>query len=377
MSSSNRSKIVLIIAVIVLLGISVGSVVTWQFIRQRKAPDLQGFWEGAIAMNNATLRLVVKVEKSPDGGYTATLDSVDQGTKDIPINSITVSNRTVGFRLVSMQAGFEGNLNSRATEIIGEWKQRGRSLPLTFKRTTTPSTIAETLSSSALVQRENSPLQGAWQGTLKAGGIPLRLLVKISEPSPGKFIGTMDSIDQGSRDMPITTVEFSDSVASLDIVGIGGHYEGTMNEAASEIEGQWQQGGRSFRLLLKRVDPSVSGMPDESAYAFVSEKELQGYWNGTLDAAGTILRLQLKIARGANDSYTATLHSLDQGAKDIPATSVSLNDSNVELEWRALRALFHGELKDGKLIGFWQQGPSDFPLEFVRTNRPIAVKPAN
>jgi hypothetical protein len=26
-------------------------------------------------------------------------------------------------------------------------------------------------------------------------------------------------------------------------------------------------------------------------------------------------------------------------------------------------------LEKGKLVGFWQQGPNDFPIEFERTNR--------
>jgi hypothetical protein len=31
--------------------------------------------------------------------------------------------------------------------------------------------------------------------------------------------------------------------------------------------------------------------------------------------------------------------------------------------------LFHGELTNGRLVGFWQQGPTDYPLELERTNR--------
>jgi len=366
--SSTKSKATLPIGVIFVLAIAILG--GWKATRGRlTAPELQGFWEGAIEVKNAQLRLVVKVDKSPDGSYTATMDSVDQGAKDIPINAVTVSNRTVRFELGSMQAGYQGDLNKRATEMSGEWQQRGMKLPLTLKRTTTPSTIAAPLPATAYARRQDSPLQGAWKGTITAGGIPLRIVVKIAETSPGKFTGAMDSTDQGARNLPLTTVEFSKPTARFDITSIDGHYEGTLNDDGSEIDGTWRQVGRDFPLLLQRADPAEDTAPPASAYAFASETELQGFWKGTLDAGGTKLRLVLKIAKAADGTYTASMESVDQGAKDIPATTVTFKDSNVEVEWKALRALFHGALEGGKLSGFWQQGPSDFPIDFERTNR--------
>ena len=169
--------------------------------------------------------------------------------------------------------------------------------------------------------------------------------------------------------MAITTVEFSKPTARFDIASLDGHYEGAMNEDGSEIDGIWTQLGRDYPLLLQRADPAEETAPAASAYAFASETELQGFWNGTLDTGGPKLRLVLKIAKAPDGSFTASMDSLDQGAKDLPATSVTFSDSNVEVEWKALRALFHGKLEGGKLAGFWQQGPRDFPIEFVRTNR--------
>ena len=355
---------------------STAVLVTWQFTRNLwSAPDLQGFWEGSLEVKeNMALRLVLNVEKSPDGSYTATLDSIDQGAKDVPIGTVTLSNTTVSFLLASMQGRYEGTLNARATEIAGEWEQAGTSLPLTFKRTKNPSTIAAPLSPAAYAPREDSPLQGAWKGTINAGGIPLRIVVKISETAPGKFSGTMDSTDQGARNIPLSAIEFSKPSASFDIASIDGRYEGVLKDNGSEIDGTWTQVGKDFPLLLQRADPAdAAAMPGESAYAFASDKELQGFWRGSLEAGGATLRLVLKIAKGTNGTFSATMDSLDQGAKDIPATSVTFNAPSVEVEWPALRALFHGNLENGKLVGFWQQGASDLPIEFERTNRAANV----
>ena len=368
--SSAKAKIALVGAVVLLLVTGAGLIATWQFVGARQNPsNLQGFWEGAVTVNHMTLRLVLKVDKTPAGEYTATMDSIDQGAADIPVNALSLSNRTVRLQLAALRAGYQGDLNSRGTEISGNWRQGPVTIPVVFKRTKTPSTVAPAMSASAYARRENSPLQGVWKGTLDVGGVPLRLVVKISESSPGKFTGTMDSPDQGARNIPLTTAEYTKPTARFTIASIDGQYEGTLKEDGSEIEGDWTQAGNSFPLVLKRADPAEDAPPDESAYAFASDTDLQGFWNGTLEAGPARLRLVLKIAKGTNGTYRAAMDSLDQGSRDMQASKVVFNAPNVEVEWPALRALFHGQLENGKLVGFWQQGPSDIPVEFQRTNR--------
>ena len=81
--SSTKSKAAFPIGAFLVLAIAI--IGGWKGTRDRKTPpDLRGFWEGAIEVQNAKLRLVVKVDQAPDGTYTATMDSVDQGAKDIP-----------------------------------------------------------------------------------------------------------------------------------------------------------------------------------------------------------------------------------------------------------------------------------------------------
>ena len=368
--ASTKTKIALVVALVLLLITSGGLIATWQFMRAgQNASDLQGFWEGSISVNTMTMRLVLKVDKTPEGQYTATMDSVDQGAADIPVNALSLSNGTVHLQLAALRAKYEGALNGRGTEISGQWHQGPGSFPLVFKRTKTPSTIAAPLPVSAFSSRESSPLQGVWKGTMDVRGIPLRIVFKISESSRGKFTGTMDSPDQGARGIPLTTAEYSKPTARFDITGIDGHYEGTLKEDGSEIAGDWTQAGKSFPCLLKRSDPAEDATPGASAYAFASDTDLQGFWNGTLETGPGKLRLVLKIAKTTNDSYRAAVDSPDQGSKDIQASRVAFNAPDVEVEWPALRALFHGQLEKGRLVGFWQQGPANLPVEFVRTNR--------
>jgi uncharacterized protein len=281
---------------------------------------------------------------------------------------MTSSNGVVQFEVPLARGRFAGTLNASGTEMSGIWNQSGTKTPVTFKRTKTPTTIPTPLPASAYAKRESSPLQGVWKSTLEVG-TPIRIVVRISETAPGKFIGTMDSPDQGARKIPLSTAEYSKPIARFDIAAIDGHFEGTLKDDGSEIDGTWTQAANSTPCLLTRIDPTEDAPPDARAYTYASDADLQGIWNGTLNAGTAKLRLVLKIARATNGTYSGALDSPDQGSKDIEATVVSFNAPQVMLEWPALRALFHGELKEGKLVGFWQQGANDFPLELERTNR--------
>lgn len=339
---------------------------------RRAAPDIQGAWEGALQVQSVTLRLVLKIEKTPDGSYTATVDSVDQGSKDIPVQSLTLSNDTVRAELKSLGAAYNGRINARATEIAGQWHQRGRDFPLTLRRTTNPSTIAAS-SPGDHARRADAPLQGSWRGTIDADGTPLRVAFNITSQGAGKYRGTMASLDQGAKNIPLSSLEFSDPSVQLAVDSVGGQYEGSIKSDGTQIDGRWLQGGKEFALLLKRAAPGEDAPPPASAYVHTRNTEPQGIWTGTLDVQGTRLRLVFKIARAADGTFSALMDSLDQGARDVPATSATFKEPDVKLEWKAMQATYHGQLEGGKLKGFWQQGPIDFPLDLERTNRPPAT----
>ena len=284
--NSSHTKIVLLITFSLLCALAAGLLLLRQLgAKHRLPPNLQGFWEGTMAVRDIQLRLVLKVERTPAGGYTATMDSVDQGGKDIPISTFAQSNHTVWIALPQLKVTFKGEANALATEISGEWRQAGRGTPITFQKTTKPPTIAGPLPASAYARRADAPLQGHWKGTIITGPASLRLRFKITEAAPGQFRGTMDSLDQGARDFPITSVEFAAPTARLAIASIGGQFEGALQNEDLEIDGLWRQAGRDFKLLLKRADPLEEEVPvSEDAYAFVSDTELPGLWQGTLDA---------------------------------------------------------------------------------------------
>src|SRR5207302_156325 len=96
-------------------------------------PSVEGNWLGSLNTQPGRLRLALKVAKT-DGELAATLDSLDQGAKNLPVSMIRQSGRTVQFELNAIGGAFDGALTANGVELVGEWKQNGAVLPLTFNR---------------------------------------------------------------------------------------------------------------------------------------------------------------------------------------------------------------------------------------------------
>lgn len=103
-------------------------------------------------------------------------------------------------------------------------------------------------------QAKSEPeLAGTWEGTISAGGIPLRLGVMISKTKEGTFTGRMVSIDQGGAIIPISKITEEKGKVVLDLPLVGGKFEGAFLPTG-ELNGEWSQSMMKFPLKLKRVD---------------------------------------------------------------------------------------------------------------------------
>lgn len=98
---------------------------------------IEGNWLGAIEVNGISLRLTLKVVKNADGAFAATLDSLDQGAMNLPIDSIAQQQKTVRFAAKNLGLSYEGTLDETGDEISGTFRQGPLALPLVLKRTAT------------------------------------------------------------------------------------------------------------------------------------------------------------------------------------------------------------------------------------------------
>ncbi|HEV3443195.1 MAG TPA: alpha/beta fold hydrolase [Gemmataceae bacterium] len=97
------------------------------------ARGIEGIWLGTLKVGAVELRLVFHVSRKPDGAYTATMDSPDQGAKGIPLDEASLKDKTVRFEFKKGMASFEGTLKEGGAEINGDWKQGGASFSLVLK----------------------------------------------------------------------------------------------------------------------------------------------------------------------------------------------------------------------------------------------------
>ncbi len=100
-----------------------------------KAADkaLEGYWLGTLNVGGIGLRLGVKFARQKDGALRATLDSIDQGVKGIPVEAFTLKDGVLHLEAKSIKGTYEGKLKEGGKEVVGRWKQGPVDLPLTLK----------------------------------------------------------------------------------------------------------------------------------------------------------------------------------------------------------------------------------------------------
>jgi pimeloyl-ACP methyl ester carboxylesterase len=102
------------------------------------AQDLAGDWQGTLATGGPQLRLIVHIDKAGDGGWKASLLSIDQspdrGAK-MAADSVTVTGTSFKMVVAPVRGSYEGTITPDGNTIAGTWTQ-GAPLPLTLARAT-------------------------------------------------------------------------------------------------------------------------------------------------------------------------------------------------------------------------------------------------
>lgn len=96
------------------------------------AQDLSGKWGGVLSISESSkLKVAFNLTKT-DTGYSATMDSPDQGALGLPVSSVTFKNDTLVINATNFGIKYVGSLSEG--EIKGEFQQGGAKLPLNLKK---------------------------------------------------------------------------------------------------------------------------------------------------------------------------------------------------------------------------------------------------
>jgi len=96
------------------------------------AQQIEGSWWGVLRAGATQLRIVFHFKRNPDGTWTGTVDSPDQGARGIPLSEVRLEGSRVFVKVESVQGEFEGTLAENGREIRGEWRQGGNTLALSL-----------------------------------------------------------------------------------------------------------------------------------------------------------------------------------------------------------------------------------------------------
>jgi len=216
------------------------------------------------------------------------------------------------------------------------------------------------LAGAATLGAQVQDVVGDWQGALKVGGTELHLVVHIAKVDSGELKATMDSPDQGAKGIPISSISLKGSKLTFASDAVRGTYEGTVDAAGTAIQGTWTQGAPLPLNLTRAVKPS----------------DIDGTWQGTLEAGTVKLRLVLHLIT-TKDGLAGSLDSPDQGAMALPVSAAKREGSSLTLELKVVGGKFEGTIaKDlSTIAGTWTQGGNSLPLVFKRGEAAAAAAP--
>jgi uncharacterized protein (TIGR03435 family) len=100
-------------------------------------------------------------------------------------------------------------------------------------------------------------ISGAWQGTIKAGGKDVRIVVKVAKLDKG-WSATLYNADQASQSLNASSVSQDGSTFKFKVDLLSANYEGKLSSDGKSIAGTWTQGGQSFPLTFLRATPETA-----------------------------------------------------------------------------------------------------------------------
>jgi pimeloyl-ACP methyl ester carboxylesterase len=99
-------------------------------------------------------------------------------------------------------------------------------------------------------------------------------------------------------------------------------------------------------------------------------QQIAGQWNGILKVQGMQLRVVFHISK-TDTGYSSTMDSPDQGAKGLPVTTTTFENSKLTLKSTLAGFEYDGELKDTIIVGTFRQNGILIPLELSKARKEI------
>ena len=262
----SKAKTAIAGAAIALMGIGgTAVVVSALWPAPNPVPDIQGAWEATYDMGSdvgvhwwekAQSRMVMTITET-NGVYQAPFYNIGVGANGF-IESESVTYKYPDIHIEYKYKGgdgatFDGKINRSGDKISTRAVQDNQTYSIVFRRTTHPTPFPEPLAYDEFAPRAGSPLQGFWTGTVGRGNNAAYAQIKIAESSDGTY--RADAFTPWSSGIRYpTTVSYDGTTVKLMPIYTAGMFEGQLGGGGKELVGNWIQGSRSTRVILRQTE---------------------------------------------------------------------------------------------------------------------------
>jgi hypothetical protein len=215
---------------------------------------------------------------------------------------------------------------------------------------------------------------GVWVGVIDAGGQTMTVIFKIQEKD-GKLSGTAESPERGGETIPLENLVVSGNKIQFELTPVQGGFDGVYKEDTKKIDGTLVVNQQGIPLLLakdEKAAPAENAPAAAEKVAAPAERKYESFWEGTLETSGGNLRIVLKIYKNADGKLCAVADSPDQGAKDLPITTVTLTEDALNFEATDIGAVYTGKIDKATMTakGKFTQGGMEFDLNMKKVDKP-------
>lgn len=209
---------------------------------------------------------------------------------------------------------------------------------------------------------------GHWEGALRTQVGELAFEIDLAKNAAGDFAGALNQPSEHLKGLPLDGIAVDGQAIRFQVKGARDEraFQGEISADGQSISGDFRQSGYSVPFSLLRTGEAKMEPPVKNAAV---GKELEGVWNGTLDARGKQVRAVLTLTNLPDGNATGSILTVDDGL-EIPIATIAQKAANVTLDLQAVGASFSGSLnREGtELAGTYTRGPLSLPLTFRRSD---------
>ncbi len=309
--------------------------------------DISGVWEGVLVVGTTEIDVEFTLSADGAGGYTAIMDAPDQPSiTNMAVDSVSFADGNLAMTIAAVSGQYSGSYSGDG--FAGTWSQQGQDFTLNLAPYEEPVMTADGFSLIA----------GQWIGSIKPmpnAEMELTIVLDFSEGEPGVYSASLSSPDQGAQNIPVDAFSVEGDELTLEINRMRLEIVTTVD--GETMTGNFSQAGRDIPLTLNRGEFQQQGLNMPA----LTYNRLQGPWHTEVQGLSVQIRIEQE-----GDNFFAYMDSPDQGASDIPISTLTLEEDTLSFAVTAAGLNFTGELNGEQIVGTWSQMGSNTEVTFVR-----------